>query len=106
MRKRTLPVHSSSILLKWAHKQSLTHESISCLDKLSVVTFVEYTLTAIDKLRKEKCFYENYFYYQNFMCKSWLLKRNLDNHCNTHNKFKKSLNEKGVRLSIFKVHCS
>ena len=42
-----LPVHSSSILPNWDCRQSLTHESISCRDKFSVVTFVEYTLTAI-----------------------------------------------------------
>lgn len=42
-----LPVHSSSILLNCAFKQSFTHNSISCRDRFSVVTFVEYTLTAI-----------------------------------------------------------
>jgi len=40
------PVHSSSILVKFDAKQSLTHANISCRLRLSVVTFVEYTLTA------------------------------------------------------------
>lgn len=42
-----LPVHSSSILANCAFKQSFTHNSISCRDKFSDVTFVEYTFTAI-----------------------------------------------------------
>lgn len=36
-----LPVHSSSILLNCALRQSFTHDSMSCLDRFSVVTFVE-----------------------------------------------------------------
>jgi hypothetical protein len=40
------PVHSSSILVKFDAKQSLTHANISCRLRFSVVTFVEYTLTA------------------------------------------------------------
>jgi len=35
------PVHSSSILVKFDAKQSLTHANISCRLRLSVVTFVE-----------------------------------------------------------------
>lgn len=42
-----LPVQSSSILPNCALRQSFTHNSISCRDKLSDVTFVEYTFTAI-----------------------------------------------------------
>lgn len=42
-----LPVQSSSILANCALRQSLTHKSMSCRDKFSDVTFVEYTFTAI-----------------------------------------------------------
>lgn len=42
-----LPVQSSSILPNCALRQSFTHNSMSCRDKLSDVTFVEYTFTAI-----------------------------------------------------------
>lgn len=44
---RYLPVQSSSILLNCDDRQSFTHSSISWRDKLSDVTFVEYTLTAM-----------------------------------------------------------
>lgn len=46
-----LPVHNSSILLNWEERQSFTHSSISWRDKLSVVTLVEYTFTAILNIR-------------------------------------------------------
>lgn len=54
----SLPVQSSSILPNCALKQSFTHNSISCRDKLSDVTFVEYTFTAIVDLfaASFKCF--------------------------------------------------
>lgn len=42
-----LPVQSSSILANCALRQSLTHNNMSCRDKFSDVTFVEYTFTAI-----------------------------------------------------------
>ena len=41
------PEHISSILEYLVCRQSLTQANISCLDKLSVVTLVLYTLTAI-----------------------------------------------------------
>lgn len=41
------PVHNSSILENCDCRQSFTHDNISCRDKLSVVTLVEYTFTAI-----------------------------------------------------------
>ncbi len=41
------PVHISSILEKCESRLLLTHASMSCLDRLSVVTDVEYTFTAI-----------------------------------------------------------
>lgn len=39
--RRSLPVHNSSILLNCERRQSLTHDNMSCLDRLSVVTLVE-----------------------------------------------------------------
>lgn len=44
------PVHNSSILENCDCRQSFTHDNISCRDKLSVVTLVEYTFTAISAM--------------------------------------------------------